>query len=129
MNLSGQSVQAIASFYRIPPDEILIAHDELDLPPGTVRLKRAGGHGGHNGLRNLIEHIGKEFWRVRLGIGHPGQASEVIGFVLKRAPAAEMALLMQSIDEVTGEIANIAAGQMEKSMQVLHTRSRPADDN
>ena len=122
MNLSGESVQAVASFYRIEPEQILVAHDELDLPPGTVRLKKGGGHGGHNGLRDIIRHIGKEFWRVRLGIGHPGSAKQVVSFVLKRAPRSEADLLTKSIDEVIAEIPDIAAGDMEKAMQTLHRK-------
>lgn len=122
MNLSGEAVQPMASFYRIESDEILVAHDELDLLPGTVRLKRGGGHGGHNGLRDIIMHMGREFWRVRLGIGHPGDAKQVVNFVLKRAPSAETDLLVNSIDDVLREMPNIATGQMEKAMQVLHTK-------
>lgn len=123
MNLSGESVQPMASFYRIEPEQILVAHDELDLLPGTVRLKRAGGHGGHNGLRDIIKHMGREFWRVRLGIGHPGDAKQVVSFVLKRAPSSEMDLLVKSVDEVMREMPAIVAGDMEKAMQVLHTKS------
>ncbi len=122
MNLSGEAVQPMASFYRIESEQILVAHDELDLLPGTVRLKRGGGHGGHNGLRDIIKHMGREFWRVRLGIGHPGDAKQVVNFVLKRAPGSETDLLVKSIDDVLREMPDIAAGEMEKAMQVLHTR-------
>jgi len=121
MNLSGESVQAVASFFRIDASEILVAHDELDLPPGTVRLKKGGGHGGHNGLRDIIRHIGKDFWRIRLGIGHPGSASQVSSFVLKRAPVSELDLLKKSIDAVMGEMPTIASGDLEAAMRVLHT--------
>ena len=91
MNRSGQAVAALASFYRIAPEEILIAHDELDLPPGVVKCKKGGGHGGHNGLRDIIAKLGNNngFHRLRLGIGHPGHSSQVTGFVLGRAPRAE----------------------------------------
>jgi PTH1 family peptidyl-tRNA hydrolase len=85
MNRSGLSVRQISDFYKILPDDILVAHDELDLPVGSVRLKNGGGHGGHNGLRDTIAHIGENFWRLRLGIGHPGIKAEVIDYVLTRA--------------------------------------------
>lgn len=122
MNLSGESVQPMANFFRIEPEQILVAHDELDIPPGTVRLKKSGGHGGHNGLRDIIKHLGRDFWRVRLGIGHPGDAKKVVSFVLKRAPSSEADLLTRAIDDVVREMPGIAAGEMEKAMQVLHTK-------
>ena len=124
MNLSGQAVQAISSFYRIDSAETLVVHDELDLPPGTVRLKRAGGHGGHNGLRDIIKHLNADFWRVRLGIGHPGDSKQVVNFVLQRAPRAETDLLEGAIDRVVDELANIVGGQMDKAMQVFHTQPK-----
>jgi len=122
MNLSGESVLAMASFYRIEPEQILVAHDELDIPPGTVKLKQGGGHGGHNGLRDIIQHLGREFWRVRLGIGHPGDAKQVSNFVLKRAPKSETELLQQTIDDVVREIPDIVSGEMERAMKTLHTK-------
>jgi len=128
MNLSGQSVQAVASYYRYNASEILVAHDELDLPPGSVRLKRAGGHGGHNGLRDIIKHCGADFWRARLGIGHPGNAKEVINFVLQRAPASEAAALQAAIDDTMQQLDKIVSGQMEKAMQALHTKKTKASD-
>lgn len=122
MNLSGESVQPMANFYRIDPEEVLVAHDELDIPPGTVRLKKSGGHGGHNGLRDIIKHMGKDFWRIRLGIGHPGDAKKVVSFVLKRAPSSESDLLNRAIEDVLRQIPDIASGDVEKAMQVLHTK-------
>ncbi len=122
MNLSGESVQAVASFYRIEAREILVAHDELDIPPGTVKLKQGGGHGGHNGLRDIINHLGRDFWRVRLGIGHPGDAKKVASFVLQRAPRSEMDLLINSIDDVVREITDMVSGDMDKAMRTLHTK-------
>ncbi len=124
MNLSGESVQPMSSFYRIEIENVLVAHDELDLLPGTVRLKRSGGHGGHNGLRDIIKHLGRDFIRVRLGIGHPGNAKQVSSFVLKRAPSSEQALLQQSIDDVVRELPQIVSGDLEKVMQVLHTKPK-----
>lgn len=122
MNLSGESVRAVAGFYRIEANEILVAHDELDIPPGTVKLKQGGGHGGHNGLRDIINHVGRDFWRIRLGIGHPGDAKKVVSFVLQRAPKSETDLLQNSIDDVVREIPGIVTGEMEKAMQSLHTK-------
>jgi len=122
MNLSGESVRAVANFYRIETEEILVAHDELDIPPGSVKLKQAGGHGGHNGLRDIINHSGREFWRARLGIGHPGDAKQVVSFVLQRAPKSEMDLLVNCIDDVVRELPDIVTGEMAKAMKTLHTK-------
>ena len=97
MNRSGLSVRQLSDFYKIAPEEILVAHDELDLPVGSVRLKQGGGHGGHNGLRDTIAHIGETFWRLRLGIGHPGNKAEVIDYVLTRAPRAEEDLILEAV--------------------------------
>lgn len=122
MNLSGESVQAVASFYRIEAEEILVAHDELDIPPGTVKLKQGGGHGGHNGLRDIINHLGRDFWRLRLGIGHPGDAKKVVSFVLQRAPKSETDLLQSSIDDCVREVSGIVSGDMSAAMKNLHTK-------
>jgi len=122
MNLSGESVQAVASFYRIEAEEILVAHDELDIPPGTVKLKQGGGHGGHNGLRDIINHLGRDFWRLRLGIGHPGDAKKVVSFVLQRAPKSETDLLQTSIDDCVREVSGIVSGDMSAAMKNLHTK-------
>jgi PTH1 family peptidyl-tRNA hydrolase len=124
MNLSGESVAAMANFYRIEPEQILVAHDELDLLPGTVRLKKGGGHGGHNGLRDIIKHLGRDFWRVRLGIGHPGDARQVSNFVLKRAPKSESELLIRCIDDVMREMPNIVGGRIEVAMNTLHQKEK-----
>ncbi|CCP03047.1 peptidyl-tRNA hydrolase [Erwinia amylovora Ea644] len=101
MNLSGKAVAAMATFYRIPADEILVAHDELDLPPGVAKFKQGGGHGGHNGLKDIISKLGNNvnFHRLRIGIGHPGDRNQVVGFVLGRPQAAEKALIDNAIDE------------------------------
>ena len=122
MNLSGESVRAVANFYRIDTEEILVAHDELDIPPGTTKLKQGGGHGGHNGLRDIINHCGRDFWRARLGIGHPGDAKKVVSFVLQRAPRSETDLLQNSVDDVLREIPDIVSGEMERAMKSLHTK-------
>lgn len=123
MNRSGESIRRIVDFYQIPAPAILIAHDELDLPPGTVRLKRGGGHGGHNGLRDTIKHLAtNQFLRVRLGIGHPGHSDAVTGYVLSRAPLDEFQLIVDAVDDVIGEFPRIAAGQLDKAMHRLHSR-------
>ncbi|ATZ11416.1 aminoacyl-tRNA hydrolase [Erwinia amylovora] len=101
MNLSGKAVAAMATFYRIPADEILVAHDELDLPPGVAKFKQGGGHGGHNGLKDIISKLGNNvnFHRLRIGIGHPGDRNQVVGFVLGKPQAAEKALIDNAVDE------------------------------
>lgn len=101
MNLSGKSVVALATFYRINPDEIMVAHDELDLAPGVAKFKLGGGHGGHNGLKDIINKLGNNpnFYRLRIGIGHPGDKNKVVGFVLGKPPASEQKLIDDAIDE------------------------------
>lgn len=101
MNLSGKAVAAVANFYRIQPEEILVAHDELDLPPGVAKFKLGGGHGGHNGLKDIISKLGNNpgFHRLRIGIGHPGDKNKVVGFVLGKPPVSEQKLIDDAIDE------------------------------
>jgi PTH1 family peptidyl-tRNA hydrolase len=124
MNRSGQAVAALANFFRIPPDAILVAHDELDLPPGVAKLKKGGGHGGHNGLRDIIAQLGnnQDFHRLRLGIGHPGDSSRVSGFVLGKAPRAEQEKLDASIDFALGVLPDIFAGEWNRAMKTLHSQ-------
>ncbi|ROQ20943.1 peptidyl-tRNA hydrolase [Marinimicrobium koreense] len=125
MNRSGQAISAMAQFFKIPPEAILVAHDELDLPPGTARLKHGGGHGGHNGLRDTIKALGnnKEFNRLRLGIGHPGSAPQVVGFVLKKAPTSEQQALHDAIDRAIDVLPLAAKGEWAKAMNQLHTKA------
>lgn len=101
MNLSGKAVAAMATFYRISPEEILVAHDELDLPPGVAKFKQGGGHGGHNGLKDIISKLGnnQNFHRLRLGIGHPGDRNKVVGFVLGKPPVSEQKRIDEAVDE------------------------------
>jgi PTH1 family peptidyl-tRNA hydrolase len=103
MNLSGQAVAPLANFFRISVDNILIAHDELDMLPGSVKIKQGGGHGGHNGLKDIIARMAnnRDFYRLRIGIGHPGHRDKVTGHVLGRAPKNEQSLIEQAIDEAT----------------------------
>ncbi|HKM14345.1 MAG TPA: aminoacyl-tRNA hydrolase [Marinospirillum sp.] len=123
MNLSGKAIAALANFYKILPEEILVAHDELDLPPGSIRLKKGGGHGGHNGLRDTISALGnnKEFYRLRIGIGHPGQASKVTGYVLGKAPDDEQTSINAALNEIERHLDKIISGNMSAAMNQLHT--------
>ncbi len=121
MNRSGQSVQALARFYRIAPEAILVAHDELDLPVGTVRLKRGGGHGGHNGLKDIIKALGsREFGRLRIGIDHPGDRNQVVDYVLKAPGKLERQRIDDAIYEATRYLPEIVSGDWERAMNHLH---------
>jgi len=122
MNRSGQAVQKLASFYKIPVDQILVAHDELDLEPGTARLKTAGGHGGHNGLRDIIAQLGKDFQRLRIGIGHPGHRDQVSDYVLHRASQDDQIAIDNSIDDALRVLPLLAEGHWEKALHRLHTK-------
>jgi PTH1 family peptidyl-tRNA hydrolase len=121
MNRSGLSVKALADFFKLSPEQILIAHDELDLPPGTAKLKKGGGHGGHNGLRDSIAHLGtNNFQRLRLGIGHPGEARQVTGYVLGRLGKREAEALTAVFDETLRVLPDAANGNMAAAMNRLH---------
>ena len=122
MNLSGGPVRAVLDYYRMTVDQLLVVHDEIDLPPGTVRLKKGGGHGGHNGLRDIIRHCGNDFRRLRLGVGHPGEKDKVTGYVLKRASNKEEAVLEKSVDEAADIIPVIVDGGLNEAMKALHTK-------
>ncbi len=126
MNLSGQAVQALASYYKINPEEILVAHDELDFDPGTIRLKQDGGHGGHNGLRDIINKLGgnKNFFRLRIGIGHPGDKNQVHNYVLGRPSVSARQAIDDSIAEAERVIETIISGDMAKAMSELHTKDK-----
>lgn len=123
MNRSGQAVASLANFFRIAPEAILVAHDELDMPPGVAKLKLGGGHGGHNGLRDIIAQLGNQngFYRLRMGIGHPGHSSMVSDFVLSRAPRSEQELLDASIDNALSALPEMLAGDWSKAMHKLHS--------
>jgi len=124
MNASGKSVVALANYYKIKPEEILVIHDELDLPAGATKLKFGGGHGGHNGLRDIHAALGTaDYWRLRLGIGHPGDKNEVVNFVLKAPTKAENDALQTSIHAATGVIDLLVKGDFEKAMLKLHTKA------
>jgi len=122
MNRSGRPVASLAAFYRIPRDAILVVHDDLDLPPGTVRLKQDGGHGGHNGLRDLIPSLGgNDFPRLRFGIGHPGHRDDVVGYVLRPAARDERAAIDAAIAAALQVLPDIIAGNLDAAMKELHT--------
>ena len=121
MNLSGKALQAIAQFYKINLENILVIHDELDLDPGTARLKKGGGHGGHNGLRDISARSGKDFWRLRLGIGHPGDKNKVSGYVLNKPSSDDKISIERAIDNATRVIDDVVAGEMQKAMHKLHS--------
>ena len=122
MNNSGLSVAAVVKFYKIPVEHILIAHDELDLPVGTVKLKYSGGHGGHNGLRDLKSLGSNNFWRLRLGIAHPGSKDQVVDYVLQNPSKADRQLIDDSIDAGMDVLETMLEGHMEKAMHQLHTK-------
>jgi PTH1 family peptidyl-tRNA hydrolase len=123
MNLSGKAIGALSKFYQIAPQSILVAHDELDLPPGVTRFKKGGGHGGHNGLRDTIQRVGnsRDFARIRVGIGHPGQANLVTDYVLKKASPNDFQLIANSIDAALQHLDLAVDGQWEKALRALHS--------
>ncbi len=122
MNRSGQAVAALARYYKIKPEQILVLHDELDLPPGTNRIKQAGGHGGHNGLRDIVNHLGsREFFRVRVGIGHPGDASQVINYVLHKPSVADLTAIDTANRDTLAVMPLVIEGRIDKAMQALHS--------
>ena len=121
MNRSGQSVGALARFYRLAPERILMAHDELDLPVGSVRLKQGGGHGGHNGLRDTISALGsREFWRLRIGIDHPGHRDQVVNYVLSPPRREEAPLIRDAIDRAADQLPLLLQGEYQRIMNGLH---------
>lgn len=123
MNKSGQAVASICQFYKITPAQILVAHDELDFDTGIARIKLGGGHGGHNGLRDIIASLAnqKEFYRLRIGIGHPGHASEVANYVLNKAPKNEHEKIIASIDEAIRHLPKMINNDWQTAMNQLHS--------
>ncbi|MEM9601966.1 MAG: aminoacyl-tRNA hydrolase [Pseudomonadota bacterium] len=125
MNRSGQAVAALSSYFKIAPEQILVAHDELDLPPGTVKIKHAGGHGGHNGLRDISKAIGTQYWRVRIGIGHPGHRDRVSPWVLSRAGAADERAVNEAIERVIEAADGVLFGDFARATQRINTLPAP----
>lgn len=123
MNRSGQSVSAFAKFHKLKPNQFLVVHDELDLPPGTVKIKQDGGHGGHNGLRDIIKSLGNQrtFNRLRIGIGHPGHSDDVINYVLKAPSKSERAVIDDAIYYSLRELELMIKGQWQLAMNKLHS--------
>lgn len=126
MNLSGKSVSALARFFKIEPEEILVVHDELDLAPGQVKLKLGGSHAGHNGLRDIHAQLASaDYWRLRLGIGHPGVRAEVINWVLKKPTPEQRIAIEDSIARSLKAVPQLVAGEMEKATLIVHTSKPP----
>lgn len=130
MNRSGQSVSAVCRYFNIEPGEMLVAYDEIDFPPGTVRLKHDGGHGGHNGMRDIIKALGGEraFLRLRIGVGHPGNASRVADYVLSDPGRREAEHIEASLERAAAVTPDLVAGQWQKAMTDLHTAGDPETD-
>ncbi len=122
MNNSGQAVKAVTNFYRIEPSAVLVVHDELDLPVGTVRFKQGGGDGGHNGLRDISAHLNtKDYWRLRIGIGHPGHRDHVHDYVLNKPSKSDEQQIRIAIETAISVLPQFAQGDMQKAIQQLHT--------
>jgi PTH1 family peptidyl-tRNA hydrolase len=121
MNRSGQAVNALLNFYKIGMTELLVVHDEIDLPSGDIRLKVGGGHGGHNGLRDIIPGVGKDFVRLRVGVGHPGHKDRVADYVLSRASRDEQQAIDTALDEAERVIEDVVAGELQRAMNDLHS--------
>jgi PTH1 family peptidyl-tRNA hydrolase len=129
MNRSGQSVMAVMAFYRLPPESILVVHDDLDLPPGEVRLKAGGGHGGHNGLRDIMAHLGGgDFLRLRVGIGHPGARELVTPYVLNRPSAPDQEAIEKAIEKAMETLPDVLNGDFQLAMNRLHRKAPEAKD-
>ncbi|MDH3481630.1 MAG: aminoacyl-tRNA hydrolase [Gammaproteobacteria bacterium] len=124
MNLSGGPIRAMLDYYRLRPTELLVAHDEIDLPPGTTRLKQGGGHGGHNGLRDIVKHCGPNFVRLRLGVGHPGEKSKVTGYVLKRGSTDVENAVENSVAEAVDIMPLLMDEGLNAAMKQLHTKEQ-----
>jgi len=122
MNLSGGPVRAMLDYYRLSAEQLLVAHDEIDLPPVTGRLKQGGGHGGHNGMRDVIQHCGRDFMRLRLGVGHPGQKDKVTGYVLKKASGDVEAAILKNVDEAANVMPLLIESGINAAMKELHTK-------
>ena len=127
MNHSGQSVRRAMDYYKIGLDRVLVIHDDLDLPAGTARLKKSGGHGGHNGLRDIISHCGRDFTRLRVGIGHPGRKEQVIGYVLRPPGKQELDDMRHALDEACRSVDVLYANGLQQAMTFLHTAT-PRED-
>jgi PTH1 family peptidyl-tRNA hydrolase len=124
MNQSGGPIRSVIDYYRLKAADMLVAHDEIDLPPGTVRLKEGGGHGGHNGLRDIIRHCGANFMRLRLGVGHPGDKDQVTGYVLKRGSADVERAVEDNVDDAIAVLPTMIVDGLSAAMKKLHTKDK-----
>ena len=123
MNECGGSVAAVCAYFDIPPEQVLVVHDDLDLPAGTVRVKQSGGHGGHNGLRDIFAKLGsREFIRLRIGIGHPGNSDDVSDWVLRKPSPEDKEAMLDAVDRAVAQIDQLVEGDLEPVMKVLHTQ-------
>ena len=125
MNRSGLSIRAATDYNKVAPSETLVVHDEMDVPIGEARLKRGGGPGGHNGVRDVITHVGPDFWRLRIGVGHPGDKSQVIDYVLRRAGRDEEGIILAAIDKALDALPTFIEQGAEKAMNGLHAKKQP----
>ena len=126
MNLSGKSVAALARFFKVSPSEVLVAHDELDIVPGQVKLKFGGSHAGHNGLRDIHAQLGSaDYWRLRIGVGHPGVKAEVINWVLKKPSQEHRVAIQDCIERSLKAVPELLRGEMEKATMLIHTSLPP----
>jgi len=122
MNRSGLSIRSFCDYLQVPTEQVLVVHDDLDLPPGIARLKQGGGAGGHNGLKDVISHMGEDFWRLRIGIGHPGNRDEVIDYVLQRSSAVDERLIREAIELAVSEFPRLVTEGAESMMNRLHAK-------
>ncbi len=129
MNLSGESVGAAVNFYKLPIESVLVVYDEIDLPPGTARLKFNGGTAGHNGVRSIVQHVGKDFWRLRIGVGHPGTKEKVVGHVLKRASGVDEDLILETIRRGIDVLPTLLDDGAARAQNILHTRAPEDSDD
>ncbi len=125
VNVSGAPIAAVCRYFRVPAQALLVAHDDIDLPDGTARLKFSGGNGGHKGIRDISQHLGQDFWRLKLGVGHPGRASEVVGYVLKPLSRADRAAVDRAVQQVLAHVGNLVAGDFQGVMNALHDPDGP----
>lgn len=123
MNKSGLSLRQLTDFFKIPVEQVLVVHDEMDIDAGDVRLKKAGGHGGHNGLRDIHAHLGKEYWRIRVGVGHPGDRSKVVDYVLSQPSKDDDIAIQRAIDRAADHVGQLVTGDMQKAMNDLHRKA------
>jgi PTH1 family peptidyl-tRNA hydrolase len=124
MNHSGRSIAAVARYFDIAAANILVAYDELDLPPGQLKLKFGGGHAGHNGMRDTLTALAnQDFWRLRIGIGHPGQKDQVVGYVLSRPSRADLDAILDAVTQAEGCLTELLTGEFQRAMNRLHARS------